>query len=197
MAKNRYIDTRFWHDTFVREKLNPLDRYLFLYFLTNDKTSICGVYELPISIMASETGIEVDMLKKMFKRLKGKVDYIDGWVYIKNFIRYQNNNSPKIVAGIKNELEKIPENIRKQIPYAYGIDTVSHSNYNNNSNSNSNTEHKNPNLSLEEEKEWIDVDFKSPLNKRHKHEQGMWVVMDKKAKKHFYHNKKFYKYTKI
>ena len=75
MAKQRYIDTRFWHDNFIRENLNPLDRYLFLYFLTNDKTSICGIYELPMSMMASETGLEREMLTKMLKRLKGKIDY--------------------------------------------------------------------------------------------------------------------------
>jgi len=112
MAKQRYIDTRFWHDNFIREKLNPFDRYPFLYFLTNDKTSICGIYELPISIISSETGIEKETIFKMLKRLDGKIYYIDGWIYIKNFAKYQNSNSPKIKIGIEIELSKIPFNIR-------------------------------------------------------------------------------------
>ena len=73
MAKQRYIDTRFWHDTFIREKLNPLDRYLFLYFLTNDKTNnISGIYELPISIIASETGMTKELIPKAVKRFVGE-----------------------------------------------------------------------------------------------------------------------------
>lgn len=56
---------------------------------------------------------------------------------------------------------------------------------------------ENSNFPLKEEEDWIDIDFKSPLNKRCKHEQGMWVVIDKNAKKHFYHNKKFYEYKKV
>ena len=145
MAKNRYIDTRFWHDTFIREHLNPLDRYLFLYFLTNDKTNISGIYELPISIISSETGIEIEMIKKMLVRLEGKIHYIDGWIYIINFQRYQNINSPKVQVGIDNEMAKIPLKIKDEIKkltengigYLYGIDTQSHLNSNLNSNSNS------------------------------------------------------------
>jgi len=142
MAKQRYIDTRFWHDTFIRESLNPLDRYLFLYFLTNDKTNICGVYELPISIIASETGIEKEMVKKMLPRLKGKVDYYDGWVVVRNFQKYQNTSNPKIKTGIDNELSKIPEKIMIKIGYLYPTNTQSYLNRDLNSNSNSNIDIK-------------------------------------------------------
>lgn len=144
MAKNRYIDTRFWHDTFVRDHLNPLDRYLFLYFLTNDKTNISGVYELPISMIANETGLDNEMLLKMIQRLVGKIHYIDGWIYIVNFQRYQNYKSPKIQIGIETEMSKIPLKIKDEIVklnksgigYLYGIDTISHLNSNSNSNKN-------------------------------------------------------------
>lgn len=158
MSKNRYIDTRFWHDTFIREVLNPLDRYLFLYFLTNDKTNICGIYENPISTVANETGIDKEMLLKMIKRLEGKIHYIDGWVYIKNFKKYQNCNSPKIKTGIEAEQSKIPLQIKQEIEKinqlygidtpSYGIDTQSHLNINSNSNSNSNI-NSNPNCESE------------------------------------------------
>lgn len=146
MAKIRYIDTRFWHDTYIRSKLNPLDRYLFLYFLTNDKTNISGIYELPIEMISYETGLEEKMIKTMFRRLKGKIYYIEGWVVIKNFLKYQNTRSPKIKIGIKRELEEIPAKIKQKaeeilgekIGYRYGIDTTSHFNFNFNSNSNLN-----------------------------------------------------------
>ena len=56
-GKNRVVNTRFWRDSFIFNHLNPLDRYLFLYLLTNDRTNLSGVYELPIKIMSVETGI--------------------------------------------------------------------------------------------------------------------------------------------
>lgn len=107
MAKQRYINTKFWSDGFVSE-LNPLDRYLFLYFLTNEHTNIAGIYELPLKTISFETGLELDMLKKMIGRLKEKVWYIDGWVCIKNFQKHQNTASIKIQKGIEAEVMKIP-----------------------------------------------------------------------------------------
>jgi hypothetical protein len=128
MAKTRMVNTRFWSDNFIREHLNPLDRYLFLYFLTNDKTNIAGVYELPLSMITSETGIEKEMVLKMLKRLEGKIDYFGGWVIIRNFVKYQNTDSPTVKIGIKNSMSEIPSNIKafidKGIPYVHGIDTV-------------------------------------------------------------------------
>ncbi len=118
MAKQRYINTKFWSDNFIVE-LNPLDRYLFLYFLTNEHTNICGVYELPLRTMAFETGIEKDMLQKMLERLKKKIFYIDGWVYIKNFAKHQRNND-SIQKGIARTLKEIPDEIMAKIK---GIDT--------------------------------------------------------------------------
>ena len=113
MAKQRYINTKFWSDNFVSE-LNPLDRYLFLYFLTNEHTNICGIYEVPLKTISFETGIELDMLKKMFKRLVGKVYYVDGWVYIKNFAKHQAVND-SIIKGIEVAKNTIPEEIINKI----------------------------------------------------------------------------------
>lgn len=103
------VDTKFWSDSFIANQLNPLDRYLFLYFLTNDKTNILGIYELPIKIIATETGIEKEMLVKMLPRLKGRVYYKDGWVYLKNFLKYQNVSSRDVQTGIENIKKTLPE----------------------------------------------------------------------------------------
>ena len=113
MAKQRYINTKFWSDNFI-VNLNPLDRYLFLYFLTNEHTNICGIYELSFKVMTRETGIEEEMLNTMLKRLDGKIFYIDGWVYIKNFSKHQACNE-KVKIGIENSLKEIPVNIKEKI----------------------------------------------------------------------------------
>src|SRR6185369_4096429 len=71
VAKQRFVNTKFWSDKWVRQKLNPLDRYLFLYFLTNEHTNICGMYELPIETMAFESGLDKeDLMRSFLPRLK-------------------------------------------------------------------------------------------------------------------------------
>jgi len=141
MAKQRVVDTKFWADGWVREKLNQLDRYLFLYFLTNEHTKISGLYELPLSSMAFETGFSRDeLVDTMLPRLEPKVHYHEGWVIMPNFLKYQNLNNPKIQAGIALEIDKVPEEVKqKALAYGYPIDKLSHSNTNSNLNSNSNT----------------------------------------------------------
>ncbi len=113
MAKQRFINTKFWSDKWVRQKLNPLDRYLFMYFLTNEHTNISGVYELPVETIAFETGIDKeDLNKSMLPRLKPKVFYVDGWVFITNFAKHQRSRgSPKIEIGIEKAISEIPSHI--------------------------------------------------------------------------------------
>lgn len=111
MSVQRLIDSRFWSDNFVVDKLNPLDRYLFLYFLTNEKTNICGVYEIPLRTISNETGIEKEEIIRMMKRLKGKVEYKDGWVCIVNFVKHQSTKSLDVQRGIEKLLNSLPSEI--------------------------------------------------------------------------------------
>jgi len=94
-----------------------------LYFLTNEHTNIAGIYELPLKTIAFETGIEIDMLKKMLKRLVVKVMYIDGWVCIKNFQKNQ-SQSEDVKTGINREMSNIPENIRLKLEKGYEKEMV-------------------------------------------------------------------------
>ena len=139
MAKTRMINTKLWSDSWIREKLNPLDRYLFLYFLTNEHTNICGIYELPLATVAYETGIDKEDLKKtMLPRLRPKVFYIQGWVCVTNFSKHQAPNNPKVKIGVKNEIDLIPSHIlNKATELGYSIYGVSHLNQYSDSDSNS------------------------------------------------------------
>lgn len=114
MSKKRYINTKFWSDSFIIE-LKPLERYLFLYFLTNEHTDICGIYELPLIVIERETGIDYDSLLKIINRLKGKIYLIEkNWIYIKNFSKHQASN-PKVEEGIKRSFNEIPIKIREKV----------------------------------------------------------------------------------
>lgn len=113
MAKNRYINTKFWSDGWVSE-LDPVEKLLFIYLLTNEHTKICGIYELPLKIMAFETGLDKEILIKMIDRFVGKVYFIDGWIYIKNFIKHQAVNE-SIQKGIQLAYQEVPKDILNKI----------------------------------------------------------------------------------
>jgi hypothetical protein len=142
MAKQRMVNTRFWDDDYT-SNLDPIEKLLFLYFLTNTSTNICGVYEIPLKKIANETGIDKEMVIKIIGRFTKdlKVFYKDGWIVVRNFIKHQNQRSPKIQKGIEVELKNVPEGV-KDLLELKGIDTLSHSNSNSNSNLNTNTKEK-------------------------------------------------------
>lgn len=115
MSVSRMINSKFWSDSFVVDKLNPLDRYLFLYFLTNEKTNICGVYEIPLRTISNETGIEKEEIIRMLDRLKGKVEYKDGWVCLVNFVKHQSTKSEDVQTGISRQINALPEEIKEWV----------------------------------------------------------------------------------
>jgi len=112
--KQRYVNTRFWNDTYV-SVLDPIEKLLFIYLLTNEHTNISGVYELPFKIMAVETGIDESMFKKIMPRLKDRIRYVDGYIVIKNFLKHQETKSNLTLIGIKNCLKDLDENFLKDI----------------------------------------------------------------------------------
>lgn len=138
MAKTRVINTRFWVDDYI-SNLDPIEKLLFLYFLTNPSTDICGVYEIPLKTIAVDTGLDKEMVEKIIKRFTKdkKIVYYKGWAAIKNFIKYQTLN-PKVIEGVRIGLSKAPHEVldKLRIDYRYGIDTLSHLNSNPNLNPN-------------------------------------------------------------
>jgi len=103
MAKKRYVSDTYRCDTWI-ETLDPLERYLYLYLLTNQYVSVCWIYELNTKRMAFETWIEKEMIEKMLSRFQDAWKIIfNGWVlFIINFVKNQN---------IKN----VDDNLRKWI----------------------------------------------------------------------------------
>jgi hypothetical protein len=137
MAKQRYINTKFWSDNWI-SNLDPIEKLLYLYLLTNERTTIAGIYELPIKIMAVETGIEKDMVEKILKRFEkdDKIVYLSGWIGIKNFTKHQDLNNEKIKKGIEIATNIAPRKVidRLSIPHTY---PPNYSNTNTNTNTNS------------------------------------------------------------
>jgi hypothetical protein len=143
MSKKRYVDTRFWDDEYII-RLDPMEKLLFLYFLTNTLANLCGIYEISIGRIAFDTEIDIKKVKKTLAKFgkDKKVYYIDGYVFIKNYEKYQLDN-PKIKAGREREKMALPDTILSKINsisivYQSAIDSQSHFNSNFNSNFNYN-----------------------------------------------------------
>jgi len=132
MGKSRYIATDLWRDSYI-DSLNPSEKLLWIYLICNPSTNLSGIYQCPERIMASDTGFEVSMVHKIFKRFQEqkKAYYIDGWVILPNAPKHQNLDNPKICKGIERELRDVTDKVlmsidRLSIPYAYPIDKQPH-----------------------------------------------------------------------
>ena len=113
MSRQRYLDTKFWDDTYI-VNLDPIEKLLFIYLLTNPLTNICGIYETSLRRIAFDTGVEQAMVLNILKRFEedGKVKYQKGYIVLKNFTKYQANNE-KINKGIISLLKGIPAELTK------------------------------------------------------------------------------------
>jgi len=115
MAKQRIINTKFWSDPYIQD-LDAYTKLLFLYLLTNEHTDICGIYEISERTICFEINFKQDKLKQSIDRLSqdGKIYYIDGWIYIKNFSKHQNSN-PSVEKGVERSLKLVPSDILAKV----------------------------------------------------------------------------------
>jgi len=49
MSTQRYISTSFWDDPWITS-LDPSEKLLYLYLMTNTSTNISGVYKLSVIV---------------------------------------------------------------------------------------------------------------------------------------------------
>lgn len=120
------VHNRLWSDGWIRS-LNALDRYLFLYLLTNGRAKLTGIYELPLDLMAAESGIdERDLKGAMLQRLEPKVYYREGWVILVNYPKHHIAGGHKFQQGVKSQFEELPAKIQDIAKgYGYPMDRVS------------------------------------------------------------------------
>lgn len=120
MAKGRYINTHFWDDNWIID-LDPIEKLLFLYLLTNPCTDISGVYEISLRRMAFDTGIDKDMVIKILERFEkaNKIVYQDGWVIVLNWQKNQSMN-PSVKAGVARSVENYPQWVKDKITQHLG-----------------------------------------------------------------------------
>lgn len=115
MATQRLVNTNFWRDSYVIN-LDPIEKLLFLYFLTNPATTLAGVYEVDVRLVALDTGIDRDMVVKIMARFckDGKMYYEKGWLILMNFVKHQRLN-PSIKLGIEKAILELPKWLQDKI----------------------------------------------------------------------------------
>jgi hypothetical protein len=124
MAIFRKVHVTFWRDEFV-EGLTPEQKFFYLYLLTNDRTTQCGIYEITTKQMCYDTGYNEDTIKKLITFFIdiGKIKYSVNTkeMALKNWGKYNDSNSPKVRSCIEKELLKVKD--RVLIQYIYSMDT--------------------------------------------------------------------------
>jgi len=111
--KTRIVHTRFWNDNLVC-KLNPKEKLVFIYLLTNERNNLIGIYELSDKHIIADLGItpmELNSAKSKLS-LSKKIIFYDGWIKIVNHEKYNSFNGEKIQVAKERELSEVPDKLR-------------------------------------------------------------------------------------
>lgn len=113
MDRKRVLSTSFWKDNYISE-LDPSEKLVFLYLLTNHRTNIAGIYEYSLKETCFDTGFNGDMVTKITDRFvkDGKIAFCDGYIILINWLKHQAKN-PSVEAGISRILSTLPLTISK------------------------------------------------------------------------------------
>lgn len=116
----------FWSDPFI-EGLNVEQKLFYLYLITNDRTTSCGIYEITVNKISNELGMKIDKVKSLINDLQkaGKIKYSTktNEVAIKNWAKYNQNPSPKVQKRVSEDFKLVKDTVL--IQYLYSMDTQS------------------------------------------------------------------------
>lgn len=114
MAKEklRSVNTHFWDDPYI-VGLDPSEKLLFLYLLTNPLCNLLGVYEISIRRISFDTGFEKDMVEKMLDRFvrDKKIICYEGYIALLNFVKNQRYNSNMLI-GAREIFKTLPNGLQ-------------------------------------------------------------------------------------
>jgi len=100
----------FWSDDYIL-KLNPQQKLVYLYIITNEKTTQCGIYEIPIIKATTELGLSAEEfilnLKKFHDDKKIHYSMDTQELCIINWRKHNENTSWKTYEKVRKELSKV------------------------------------------------------------------------------------------
>jgi hypothetical protein len=129
MATQRYISTSFWDDAWI-QSIDPSEKLMYLYLMTNPLTNIAGIYKITDKRMHDDTGFNIDMVNRILQRFeKAKKAYRTGeYIIIPSWPRHQKwREKQTIESGIRKIISELPKSIRDmaiKVGYQYPINSV-------------------------------------------------------------------------
>ena len=113
--KSRSIQTKFWKDPWI-ETLNPNEKLLYLYILTNPQTNLLGIYEVSLGRISYESGLTEPTIQKCLERFgnDSKALYNDNFIIIPNFLKNQNLNT-NMQVNVEHLFEALPKWLKNSI----------------------------------------------------------------------------------
>lgn len=111
MARYRKIDPRIWNDAKF-SALSSEGKLLFLYLLTAPAMTMIGAMPMRATAVAEELGFDSKRYAIRYQELSqmGIVEYDDrGLFWVKNFLKYNAPDNPKVVISWGSVLDLLPE----------------------------------------------------------------------------------------
>jgi hypothetical protein len=129
MGTHRYIATSFWDDEWV-QTLDPSEKLLYLYLMTNPLTNIAGIYKITEKRISFDSGFNIDTLRGIFEKFEraGKAYRMGEYVILPSWPKHQNwENKEDIYAGIVKILNSLSDKelvFISWIRYKFPIDDI-------------------------------------------------------------------------
>jgi len=126
MATQRYISTSFWDDEWI-QTLDPSEKLLYLYLMTNPLTNIAGVYKITVRRMCFDTGFNADTVGHILGKFEkvGKAYLHDEYIVLPSWPQHQKADTrSKIKEGIDAIIKTLPDDMvtyMVSIGYRYHI----------------------------------------------------------------------------
>lgn len=116
MSKQRIVKDEIWDDEWFYD-LDPSEKLVWLFLLTNQRNNIAGVYQLNRRWGANSVGLDRDVFETIITRFEKdkKIKNHEEWVCLQNFHKHQSHN-PKVETGVLRILESLPTEIAYILP---------------------------------------------------------------------------------
>jgi hypothetical protein len=111
MSTHRYIATSFWDDEWI-QSLDPSEKLLYLYFMTNPLTNIAGIYKITDKRISFDTGFNTDTLRGLICKFEnaGKAYRMGEYIILPSWPKHQNwEKKDDIFAGIVKILNSLTD----------------------------------------------------------------------------------------
>lgn len=133
------IDTAIWEDEWFAE-LNAEQKLFWLYLISNPLINIAGYFKITMRSLIFVTGLSRNKITEIINlfEAEGKVRYIDNYMLVVNFSKYQCYN-PSTKLSASRLLNSLPDKVKHTLSTRcrHGVDTVNNNSNNNNNNSHS------------------------------------------------------------